>query len=139
MPPMLARHPLEPLDADEIRAASAILRAAGHLRDRVRVIGLTLHEPTRDDLRRLAAGQALDRAVFAVLLDTSSGETEGVLVSLTEGRVASSRRLRDVQPPIVYGELLPAEQAAREHPGWQAAMRRRGITDFSLCMLDLWS
>ena len=57
---MLASHPLEPLDADEIRAASAILRAAGHLRDRVRVIGLTL----------------LDRAVFAVLLDTSSGETE---------------------------------------------------------------
>ena len=51
MPPMLARQPLEPLDADEIRAASAILRAAGHLRDRVRVIGLTL-------------------------LDTSSGETE---------------------------------------------------------------
>ena len=138
MPSMLARHPLEPLDADEIRAASAILRAAGHLRDRVRVIGLTLHEPTRDDLRRLAAGQALDRAVFAVLLDTSSGETEEVIVSLTEGRVASARRLRDVQPPIVYGELRPAEQAAREDPDWQAAMRRRGITDFSLCMLDLW-
>lgn len=126
---MLVRHPLEPLDADEIRAASAILRAAGHLRDRVRVIGLTLHEPTRDDLRRLAAGQGLDRAVFAVLLDTASGETEEVLVSLAEGRVASSRRRRDVQPPIVYGELRPAEQAAREHPGWLAAMRRRGITD----------
>jgi Cu2+-containing amine oxidase len=135
---MLARHPLEPLDADEIRAASAILRVAGHLREGVRVIGLTLHEPTRDDLRRLAAGQALDRAVFAVLLDTSSGETEEVIVSLTEGRIVSSRRLRDVQPPIVYGELRPAEQAAREHPDWQAAMRRRGITDFSLCMLDLW-
>ena len=30
------------------------------------------------------------------------------------------------------------EQAAREDPDWQAAMRRRGITDFSLCMLDLW-
>ena len=88
MSPMLTRHPLEPLDADEIRAASAILRAAGHLRDRVRVIGLTLHEPTRDDLRRLAAGQALDRVVFAVLLDTASGETEEV----------SSRSPRAVSP-----------------------------------------
>ena len=96
MSPMLARHPLEPLDADEIRAASAILREAGHLRDRVRVIGLTLHEPTRDDLRRFAVGQALDRAVFAILLDTASGETEEVIVSLTAGRVASSKRLRDV-------------------------------------------
>ena len=113
---MRARHPLEPLDADEIRAASAILRAGGHLRDRVRVIAITLHEPTRDDLRRLAAGQALDRAVFAILLDTASGETEEVLVSLTEGRVASSRRRRNVQPSIVYGELRPAEQAAREDP-----------------------
>ena len=99
---MRACHPLEPLDADEIRAASAILRAAGHLREGVRVIGLTLHEPTRDDLRRFAPGQALDRAVFAILLDTASGETEEVVVSLTEGHVASSRRLRDVQPPIVW-------------------------------------
>ena len=134
-----ARHPLEPLDAAEMRQVAAVLRAGGRLREGVKVIGVTLHEPTREDLRALAAGRALDREAFAVLLDSASGETEEAVVSLTTGRVASSRRLTGVQPPIVSGELRPAEQAVREDPAWQAAMRRRGITDFRLCMIDLWS
>jgi len=134
-----ARHPLEPLDADEMRRAASILRAGGRLGEGVKVIGFILHEPTREDLRAYAGGRALDREVFAILLDGRSGETEEAVVSLTRGRVTSSRRLTGVQPPIVLGELRPAEEAVREDPAWQAAMRRRGITDFGLCMIDLWS
>src|SRR5262245_17864425 len=134
-----ARHPLEPLDADEIRRAAAILRADGRLVPGVKVIGFSLREPTRDELRVHAGGRALDREVFAILLDARSGETEEAIVSLMRGRVASARRLAGVQPPIVYGELRPAEAAVRGNPEWQAAMRRRGVTDFDLCMIDLWS
>ena len=134
-----ARHPLEPLDADEFRRTAAILRGAGHLGDGVKVIGFSLREPTRDELRGHAEGRSLDRQAFALLLDARTGETEEAIVSLREGRVASSRRLAGVQPAIVYGELRPAEQAVRENPEWQAAMRRRGVTDFDLCMIDLWS
>ena len=134
-----ARHPLEPLDVDEMRRTAAILRADGKLGEGVKVIAFTLHEPTREDLRAFAAGRALARQVLAILLDGRSGETEEAVVSLTSGRIASARRLSGVQPPVVFGELHPAEQAVREDPRWQAAMRRRGITDFSLCMVDLWS
>jgi primary-amine oxidase len=135
----VARHPLEPLDAAEMREVARILRADHRLREGVKVIGVTLHEPTREHLRALAAGRALDREAFAVLLDSGSGATEEAIVSLTKGRVASARRLTGVQPAIVFGELRPAEEAVREDPAWQAAMRRRGVTDFSLCMIDLWS
>src|SRR3989442_5808907 len=69
-------HPLEPLDAAEMRQVAAILRADGRLRERVKVIGVTLHEPTREDLRAVAAGRALDREAFVVLLDGGHGETE---------------------------------------------------------------
>jgi primary-amine oxidase len=133
-----ARHPLDPLDADEIRRVSAILTAEGRLRPGIKVIALTLHEPSREDLRRFEAGQALDRQVFCILLDTATGETEEAIASISGGRTVSARRLSGVQPPIVYGELRQAEQAARDDPDWQAAMRRRGVTDFSLCMVDLW-
>jgi primary-amine oxidase len=135
----VTRHPLDPLDAAEMRQTASVLRQAGRLGEDVKVIAFTLREPTREELRAFSAGQALDREVFAILLDGRSGETEEVVVSLTGGRVVSSRRLRDVQPPIVFGELRAAERAVREDPGWQAAMRRRGVTDFSLCMVDLWS
>jgi len=134
-----AAHPLEPLDAAEMREVAGILRRAGSLRKGVKVIGVTLHEPTREDLRALATGAALDRRAFVILLDPDTGETEEAIVSVSGARVVSSRRLTGVQPPIVYGEMRPAAQAVREDPRWQHAMRRRGVTDFSLCMIDLWS
>ena len=62
---MGARHPLEPLDADEIRAASAILRAAGHRGDRVRTIGLSLH---RVDPRRPAPARRRPAVSLAFML-----------------------------------------------------------------------
>jgi len=56
-----ARHPLEPLDPGEMREVARILRGAGRLREGVKVIGVTLHEPTREALRDFAAGRALEQ------------------------------------------------------------------------------
>src|SRR5215831_10882336 len=133
------RHPLEPLDADEMRRTASILRDHGRLGEGVKVIAFTLREPTREELRAFVNGQLLDRQVLAILLEGGSGETEEAIVSLSQKQLVSSRRLTGVQPPIVFGELRAAEQAVRKDPRWQAAMRRRGVTDFSLCMVDLWS
>ena len=36
-------------------------------------------------------------------------------------------------------EFLAAEDIVRKDPRWQEAMRKRGITDFGLCMIDPWS
>nr|MDT0666091.1 hypothetical protein [Micromonospora sp. DSM 115978] len=36
-------------------------------------------------------------------------------------------------------ELAACEQLVLADPAWQAAMRRRGVSDFSLAMVDLWS
>src|SRR5262245_65273318 len=112
-----ARHPLEPLDADEMHRTAAILRAAGHLGPSVKVIAFTLQEPTREALRAFDAGQALDRQAFAILLDGKTGDTEEVVVSLTQDRIASSRRLSGVQPPIVYGEDRKSTRLNSSHLG----------------------
>src|SRR5258708_13220625 len=36
-------------------------------------------------------------------------------------------------------EFLGTEELVRADPRWQAAMRQRGVEDFSLCMIDPWS
>src|SRR5207253_4890380 len=40
---------------------------------------------------------------------------------------------------IMLDEFLECEQACKASPEWQAAMRKRGITNFDLCMVDPWS
>ena len=45
----------------------------------------------------------------------------------------------DVQPAIMLDEFAECEAACKANPEWQAAMRKRGVTDFDLCMVDPWS
>jgi primary-amine oxidase len=55
------------------------------------------------------------------------------------GDVVSWRRVPGVQPSVMLEEFLAAEDAVRKDPRWQEAMRKRGVTDFGLCMIDPWS
>jgi primary-amine oxidase len=60
-------------------------------------------------------------------------------VSLSRQAVVSWEYVADVQPSIMLDEFVECEQACKASPAWQAAMRKRGITDFDLCMVDPWS
>ena len=68
-----------------------------------------------------------------------TGRTYEAVVSLTEGRVLSWEHVPGAQPAIVLDEFVECEAAVRADPRWQEAMRRRGVTDFGLTMVDSWS
>ena len=131
-----SRHPLDPLTADEVARACSLVRAQDGLGRRVRVISIALAEPSRGALRE--PGPA-ERAAFVVLIDRDARKTYEAVVSLTQARVSSWAHVPGVQPAIVLDEFFECEAAVRADPGWQAAMRRRGIMDFSLAMVDPWS
>lgn len=134
------RHPLDPLTADEVARAWSLVRAQDGLGPRVRVISIALAEPPRGALREpAAASQPVERAAFVVLIDRDARKTYEAVVSLTQQRVSSWTHVPGVQPAIVLDEFFECEAAVRADPGWQAAMRRRGVTDFSLAMVDAWS
>ena len=134
------RHPLDPLTADEVGRAWSLVRAQDGLGPRIRVISIALAEPPRGGLREPgAASLPAERAAFVVLIDRDARKTYEAVVSLTQGRVSSWTHVPGVQPAIVLDEFFECEAAVRADPGWQAAMRRRGITDFSLAMVDPWS
>jgi primary-amine oxidase len=134
------RHPLDPLTPDEVARAWSLVCGQDGLGPRVRVISIALAEPPRGTLREpVAASHPAERAAFVVLIDRDARKTYEAVVSLTQGRVSSWTHVPDVQPAIVLDEFFECEAAVRADPGWQAAMRRRGVTDFSLAMVDPWS
>jgi primary-amine oxidase len=134
------RHPLDPLTPDEVARAWSLVCGQDGLGPRVRVISIALAEPPRGTLREpVSASHPAERAAFVVLIDRDARKTYEAVVSLTQGRVSSWTHVPDVQPAIVLDEFFECEAAVRGDPGWQAAMRRRGVTDFSLAMVDPWS
>jgi len=133
-----ADHPLDPVTAAEFLAGREVLARAGLLGKAVRFAYYGLDEPPKD---QVLAGPAAERLLRAFLIDTSSGESSDVVVSLTTQQVVSRRVLDprvDGQMPILDQDFTVTEEAVRADPQWRSAMARRGLTDVSkirLCPL----
>jgi len=132
-------HPLDPLGGGEIAAAVAILRASGHCGPQIRFATLVLQEPLKETVLGFKQGDQIERAVFAVLLDNSDGNTYEAVVSLSDGVVRSWTHIPDVQPGVMLDEFFECETAIKNDPDFQAALLKRGISDVSLLMVDPWS
>ena len=138
-----APHPLDPVTAAEFLAGREILAAAGLLAEPVRFAYFGLDEPPKAAVLAAASGDATapGRRLRAFLLDTQTGESRDVVVDLTTAAVVANRLLdtaTDGQLPIINQDFAIAEEVVRADPDWQAAMTRRGLTDFSkirLCPL----
>jgi primary-amine oxidase len=134
-----ATHPLDPLTAEEITGAWEILRSQKTLGPRTRVVSIALQEPPKETVLAHRPGDALERAAAIVLMDGAEGKTYEAVVSLTRKDVVAWRHVPGVQPSIVLDEFFECEAAVRADPRWQEALRKRGVTDFSLTMVDPWS
>ena len=121
-----AGHPLDPLTAPEVAAATAIVRASdgyGAQSDRCRFITIALQEPAKDGvLEWEAGGPRPAREAEVVLLDRGRAETIEAVVSLDDGAVIGWNVRTDVQPMAVVAELMEAEELLRLHPEFQAAL-----------------
>jgi primary-amine oxidase len=133
-------HPLEPLTAGEIVTAAAVLRAEQGLGQSARFVFVTLHEPPKSAvLGWTPDGAPLPREAHVVLYDRAARTTHEAVVSLTDRAVVSWTPVEGVQPPIMAEEFTSCEAIVQADPRWQEAMRRRGIEDFSLAMIDPWA
>ena len=122
-------HPLDPLSPREIEAAVAALRADGRLGPRTRFWGANLDE----DYARATGG----RRVTVVALDPGAHAAWEVDVLLDDEAVAEEWRPVDPRRPgITSDESRAAAAACREDPQFRAALRRRGIDDPRLVMID---
>jgi primary-amine oxidase len=132
-------HPLDPLSAEEIAAAVALIRASERCGPNIRFASITLSEPHKSVVLDFTPGDSIGREALAVLLDNADGSTYEVLLSLNQGLILSWKHIPGVQPGVMLDEFFEAEEAIKRDPGFQEALRKRGITDFNLLMVDPWS
>jgi primary-amine oxidase len=137
-----AAHPLDPLSAEEVAAASAAVRASERYRaqsDRCRFVTVDLAEPHKDAVLSFeASDRRPPRRAELVILDRGRAETVEAVVCLDDGSVVEWRVRSDVQPMAVVSELMEVEELLRLHPDFQAALARRGVTDPERIQVDAW-
>jgi hypothetical protein len=146
--PPEAAHPLALLTADEISSAVAIVRADERFPDDAVFAHVRLHEPPKsvvaahsaDTLvnRQPVERRPVEREVEALVVPRAGIEPVEVVVSVTAGTVRSWTPQPGMRPALLFGESFDAIVKVREHPDWQAALRRRGIDDFDAVQLDPW-
>lgn len=132
-------HPLDPLTAEEITRAVQIVHSERNLHERVRFASINLHEPSKEIVLTYQPGEKFKREAFIILLDNVAEATYEAVVSLSEERVVSWQHIPGVQPSVMLDEFFECEQLLKKHPDFQEALRKRGITDLDLVMVDPWS
>jgi len=133
------RHPLEPLDAAEIRAVMAVIHASADFGPAFLFETIELKEPPRAALADYAAGRATPREARA---NVFLGDAPGVwrlTISLSDAAITSKTFLPTMKPMIQLEQFMVIEDIVRAHPDFIAACAKRGITDMSLVCVDPWS
>nr|XP_027099641.1 uncharacterized protein LOC113718911 isoform X3 [Coffea arabica] len=161
------RHPLDPLTAAEISVAVATVRAAGAtpevinkimtVRDSMRFIEVGLVEPPKNVvaladayffppfqpslLPRTKGGPAIPsklppRQARLVVYNKKSNATSIWIVELSE--VHAVTRGGHHRGKVISSTIVPNVQPPMEFPAFREAMKKRGIADMDLVMVDPW-
>ena len=131
-------HPLDPLTGAEIEEAVRILRASGRVDDAARFSYVALSEPPKSAVLSHQSGDAIDREVRVQIVPGPEASLIESVVSVTAGEVRVWQEQPGMRPAQMFEESFNVIVALKEHPEWQAAMRRRGITNFDLVQVDPW-
>ena len=132
-------HPLEPLSAREVEMTVSIVRDDSRVSDSCRFVTVMLNEPAKEVVRNYTLGDVVEREAFVILLDSGSGQCIEAVVSLTGAAISSWIPMSGVQPAIMLDEFIECEEAVKRSTEFLEALRKRGIEDVDLVMVDPWS
>jgi primary-amine oxidase len=134
------RHPLDPLYPAELEEAVRILAQGNYLGDDVRICSINVIEPARSVVEKHTNGAAFERKALVVLLDRGKRAAYEAVLDLVSKTVTWVAQLPSgIQPSIMLDEFSECEQAVQRSPLFHEALRKRGITDPTLVMVDPWS
>ncbi len=135
----MTAHPLDPLTADEFRAAAAILRRDRGVDERWRFASIELREPAKDVVRAFTAGDPIRREARVTCWSRDDGTPYKAVVSLTDDAVLSWEAVPGEQANMTLDEWHEAHEALIKEPAVIEALAKRGITDHDLVLIDTWA
>ncbi len=134
-----AYHPLDPLSADEIRAAAEIVCGADFFTDSTKFETIELHYPGKDEVLGWQGDGQLPRQAFACAYDTGTGAVRECLIDLDKGQLLEAKVIPNARTAVVVDEIITCAENVAQNPDFIAAMARRGITDLSNIQVDPFS
>jgi primary-amine oxidase len=134
-----ASHPCDPLNSEEIAAASAIVRREAGLDASAWFETIGLAEPDKAEVRAFQPGKPFARKAFVCCYEPSSNRTYDGIVDLRAGTLERWRHLEGMQARIISDEFLEGGRVACADPDFIAACAKRGITDMSRVFVEPWA
>ncbi len=135
---MTSTHPLDPLTAEEIRAAAAVVKRDCGVTERWRFASIDLKEPPKRALGDATHTPA--RQADVVCWNRDDGAAYKGIVSLADQRLISwTPLLPGEHPPMTPDEFHECDVALRKDPGVIEALAKRGVTDMDLVLFDTWA
>ena len=122
------RHPLDPFTTREYAAISTALERGNYVDANSRYALITLDEPPKAEVLHWKPGVAIQRRAFVIV--KNGRHVFEAVVDVSKLKVLSWEQVKDGQPGILNEEWTSAQEIVRANPEWQAAVRRRGVTDF---------
>lgn len=122
-------HPLDALTAEEYVLTRKLLADAGYVNDDSRFPLITLREPPKAEVLAWEPGEAIPRSADVVV--KQGEQTYEAVVDLSAATVQSWQEVEGVQPNILFAEFIGVTEPTTSNSEWQAAVQKRGITDFS--------
>jgi primary-amine oxidase len=132
-------HPLDPLSKEEITATVEVLKASGKVNNESRFSTIFLQEPPKTEVLNYKTGSTFRREAFAVIYERAANKTFEAVVDLNKKSLVSWKEITGVQPMFLIEDFLLTQQIVMNDPQWQAAMRKRGITNFKNIQIDAWA
>jgi primary-amine oxidase len=131
-----APHPLTPLSADEIAAATKIIRDSHRVPASARFTLMHLDEPPKDAvLRKLDT----PRRAFAVLYDDATDKTFEAVANLTTRKLDRADAIPGVEPMIGSEDSGMVDRILRADSRWRQALLARGVRDLNRVAVISWS
>jgi len=124
------RHPLDDLTAPEYWASYEALKASGKVDAKTRYTLVQLKEPPKEEVLAWKPGQPMRRESRVVV--KQGPQTFEAVVDLRAKKLSSWNEAKGIQPNMPFEEEIETsiDERVKENADWQAAMRRRGYTDY---------
>jgi len=124
-------HPLDPLTWDEYWTIIEVLKESDHADKETKFWLVKLREPQKTDVLAWQSGDDIQRSAFAVFRQGS--KISEAIIDLDARKIVSWEEVEGVMIPLDDEddeEKDSINTLVKANADWQAAMERRGITDF---------
>ena len=121
-------HPLDGLTEREHWVIRSVLTNEGQLTDDTQLVRVLLHDPPKEDVLKWKRGKRFTRE--AAIEARRGGKTYAGIVDVRKKRLTRWEHIPGVHAGGHWTDSTDIITAKlKKHPDWQAALKRRGITD----------